>query len=606
MNNKFIVNLVQALLFVLFVFTFGVAFFPTLDADHAIQVIMIDHLSFPADLYYMGQDRIGSIIPGIAWPFYQIGFSALMATTIAQIIILGISANVLSKLFHQPVLAISASIVLLFPLSEFESQVLSGHPYLGHLLILFLGIYTLKKYGLQNPVVFLFVGLGMWASGIFAANIAAAGLLYLISGQIKLKDKSFWVSTLKGILWSIPGLALWYVAKATATTTDDSYTQSSFVDYNGLIENITVFAEHIYVFLDFQDPDQYMSWALWVLIVLALVSVPALLKKRLVSYSWFFILSGGITVLAILLSEWAHRMGLPIRYFSIAYIQILWGLLLAWDSNTAFVRIRKGILVLALINSLLVMASGLLTQDIFWRQVPGRLYASTAKELASKIETKGILGSYWYVYLIEAFKPEAIESLVREGEINRDFSAMKKFLEIDTVTIIRNSFVNELTPKIYDRGVWYQKIEPTQKVDFVEYAKYIRESNFLPIYKADQLISRYGEVVVDSLGEKLFRFTPENFEGNNWAVFGPYLTLGAGKYEACFNIETMGDIGMETFVDVQKRPNYIKRVSLKEVGDNPCIEFELTETASDVEFRLGYYGMGQVDFKSVELRKIDP
>ena len=117
--------------------------------------------------------------------------------------------------------------------------------------------------------------------------------------------------------------------------------------------------------------------------------------------------------------------------------------------------------------------------------------------------------------------------------------------------------------------------------------------------------SRYGELVVDSLGEKLFRFPPAKFEGNNWAVFGPYLTLPAGKYEACFNIETLGDIGSETFVDVQQRPYYIKRVSLKEVGDNPCIEFELTETAIDVEFRLGYYGMGQVDFKSVRLMKLD-
>ena len=601
--NRVIPILVLLLLLVAFTFTFGVTYFPTLDADNAIQVIMIDHLSLPSDLYYMGQDRIGSIVPGLAWIFYQLGTTSIWAVTLTQVFIFLISGLILIRFFKNLMIACLALVIMLFPLSEYESQVLSGHPYLGHVFVLFLALWLFKKYGLLKPVWLVFVGIGIWASGIFAANIAAAGIIYLASGHLRLKDKNYWIWVLKSALWALPGLALLIVAKITATTTDNNYTDSSFVNGEQLLFNIQKFFSDLWHFISFEHPDPWLGAAFWALLVLLVLSIPVIKRNGIICWSSFFILSGFITIIAILLSEWAFKMGLPRRYFSIAYIQVVWGLMLAWD-NPETLRFRKfGVVILAC-SALLTASSGIISRGQFWREVPDRLYATSAKKLADAIQTEGILGSYWYVYLTEAFDPENITSVVEQNGINRDFAAMKRFVALDTVTIIKNSYLAELTDTVVDHGTVFIKSGPTQKVDNVEFAEYYKPAPFMPTYSFKDLFTNYGDIDTNAQGAPIIRFTPENFTGNNFAAYGPNLSLAAGQYRACFELEVTGDIGPEAFADVYRRRHPVKRIQLIDHKNNPCIEFTLDEPAVHVEFRVGYYGRGEIEFEKVRFEKI--
>ncbi len=601
--NRVIPIIVLLLLLIVFTFTFGVAYFPTLDADNAVQVIMIDHLSFPSDLYYMGQDRIGSIVPGLGWIFYQFGATPIWAVTLTQVLIYLISGLILIRLFKNPLVACLALIIMLFPLSEYESQVLSGHPYLGHVLVLMLSIWAFKKYGLERPIWLLFIGIGMWASGIFAANIAAAGLIYLASGHLKLKDKKYWQWVLKSSLWALPGLALLILAKKTATTTDNNYTHSSFVNGEQLLANISTFFSDLWHFISFEHPDPWLSLAFWFLLLILAVSAPVIKRNGFVSWSSFFLLSGLITILAIILSEWAFKMGLPRRYFSIAYIQVIWGLMLAWDNAETF-RFRKYGIALLIASAILTACSGLMSKGQFWREVPDRLYANSARKLAAAIKTEGILGSYWYVYLTEAFDPENITSVVEQNGINRDFAAMKRFVALDTITIIKNSYLAELTDTVVDHGTVFIKSGPTQKVDNVEFAEYYKPSPFKDFYLFSDLNINYGDIDTNKAGETVIRFTPENFTGNNFAAFGPYLSLPSGDYQVCFNLVARGDIGPEAFVDVYRRRHPVKRIQLLENKENPCFNFTLDEPAVHVEMRVGYFGRGEIEFKKIGLKKI--
>ena len=601
--NRVIPVIVLLLLLVVFTFTFGVAYFPTLDADNAVQVIMIDHLSFPSDLYYLGQDRIGSIVPGLGWIFYQFGATPIWAVTLTQILIFLLSGLILTRLFKNPLIACLALVIMLFPLSEYESQVLSGHPYLGHVLVLFLALWLFKKYGLQKPVWLIFLGVGIWASGIFAANVAAAGLIYLASGHLKLKDKSYWIWVLKSILWALPGLALLVVAKLTATTTDNNYTDSSFVNGEQLWFNISKFFSELWHFLSFDHPDPWLSGAFWAMLILLAISIPAIKRNRLISWSSFFILSGFITIIAIILSEWAFKMGLPRRYFSIAYIQVIWGLMLAWD-NLETERFRKPAIVLLTTSALLTASSGLLSRGQFWREVPDRLYATSAKKLANAIQTEGILGSYWYVYLTEAFDPENITSVVEQNGINRDFAAMKRFVDLDTITIIKNSYLTELTDTVVDHGTVFIKSGATQKVDNVEFAEYYKPSPFMAAYTFSDLFTNYGDIDTNAFGAPIIRFTPENFTGNNFAAYGPYVSLPAGKYHVCFDITVKGDIGPEAYIDIYRRRHFQMRMPLIEANDNPCFDFELDEAALDFEMRIGYHGRGIIEFEKVRWERV--
>lgn len=602
MNTRRLFYLLLFVLLAFFTFTYGVVFFPTLDADNAIQVIMIDHLKFPEDLYYMGQDRIGSIIPAMGWLFYQLGTSPLWAVTLTQTTIFLIIGFVLIRLFKDPLLAFAGLLILIFPLSAFEAQVLPGQPYPGHLFILFLAILAFRKYQLKSPIVFLFLGFGLWASEIFIANIAAAGFIYLFAGPIKLKSKNYGLWILRALLYSIPGFILYFIAKRTATTTDSNYTQSSVVEPLQFVENLKLFLDHLYQYLSFSSHDIWMSISLWLFFILLLLTIPLLLRQKFVSWSWFFILSGTLTVLAILLSEWAFRMGLPLRYFSIGYLQILWGLLLCWDDFQYSSRVQRAMKIFWLTNAGIIAISGLFTEGKFAGRAPGKLYADTTKKLAQQLETEGILGSYWHVYLTEAFNPEHITSLVNQEGINRDYAAMKRFLELDTITIIKNSFVDELSPVIYDHGVYYYKTGPSRKIDDVEFATYYKPENFLNEYSPSELLVNYGLYSTDSAGKEYLHISADEFSGTNLVFYGPYLTLPAGIYEVCFNL-TVEDTSTDALIVVQKRMEQILKEPLMPGDSNPCYEFTLEEPAVDVEFRMDYFGKAAIDFKSVHLKR---
>ena len=71
MNKIHLILLLPA--WVIFYFTYGAVHFQGLSSDHAIHILMADGFSFPHDLYYWGQDRLGSIIPIVGWFFYQFG-----------------------------------------------------------------------------------------------------------------------------------------------------------------------------------------------------------------------------------------------------------------------------------------------------------------------------------------------------------------------------------------------------------------------------------------------------------------------------------------------------------------------------------------------------
>lgn len=595
-GSKLLTYLIPAVLLIVFWLFYSVVNYPLLDSDHAIQIIMIDHLRLPHDLYFMGQDRIGSILPFIGWLFYQLGFSPIMAMALTQCLLFMVVAIILFSLFQKRTLAWAAIIILVFPLPEFDHQVMPGQPYPGHLLILFLAILVFKKSGWKNPVYFLFLGFGIWASGLFAANILAGLIIvgFSIKAWYSKRFNTFWI--IKGMLWSIPGFALLWWAKITATTTDSNYTQSSWVGGDQLLENLGRFKTLILERATFQHPDLGMGIAFWLFILLAILSGRPLLKQKISSWSWFFILSGFITAASIIFSEWAYRMGLPLRYFSIAYLQILWGILLALDK--AETKSKSMVTSLVVLNALTISLSGIISQHAAWRNPHGRIRVQDAYALSKNLQTEGVLGSYWTVYLIEAFHPEEISAMVDENGINRDYDAMKHFLQLDSVTIIQNAYLAQLADSVYDHGVYYRKAGPVKKAGELESAVYYKPATFLSAYDFNQLKHSRGSA--DPPASRI-TFCPAYYEGNIYAIYGPFVTLPAGAYRVCFDLTTE-EPAVGSYIDVFSMGKELGKVDLTE-SDDHCIHFSLQQPTINVEFRVIYKGKGVINFKKIELQK---
>lgn len=597
MKNKPLLILL-ILLLLLFLFTYGAASYPWLHADHAIHIIMIDHLSFSKDLYYMGQDRIGSVVPALGWVFYQFGISSIWSVSLVQVLIFGITGLVMLSLFKKKWLGLLAIIALLFPSAAFQEQVMPGQPYAGHLLILSVTIFLFRKVGLKIPLFLLLAGVGLWASDLFAANIATAFVLYFFSGQLKFREKSWWLWLAGAIVLSIPGFWLRHYAKLTSTTTDPNYTQSFLATPMEFLSNTEKLILLLWEYLSFEAGDFLASVGTWLFGLMALLILLQSIQKPKPSWASFFLLSGIFTIGAILVSEWAFRMGLPIRYFSIGVLQILWGILLATDERLEFGAKRTAI------ASLMIVAfafSGLLEEGKFVGHKPGKLYASTVKEVANRIKTEGLLGSYWHVYLVEAFHPTELTSVVIEPGINRDYDAMKRFTELDTITVIRDISQGELEPELYDHGVYYIKAGKTQVVDNLQFGKYYRSQNFKSFYNPYELSINSAMPLV---GDSTVIFNPHSFDQNSYMLGGPYLTLPAGTYQVCFTVETDSLPDPAIYLYAHSRRGLLDQSYLHTVIDNPCFEVKLKEAEIDFQFGMTYYGKGEIKFRGVRLEKI--
>lgn len=64
-------------------------FYPLLNSDNAVTILMIHYFKIPDDLYFWGQDRMGSLIPLLGQiPFKLLGFSALASEALVHYTIL--------------------------------------------------------------------------------------------------------------------------------------------------------------------------------------------------------------------------------------------------------------------------------------------------------------------------------------------------------------------------------------------------------------------------------------------------------------------------------------------------------------------------------------
>ncbi len=97
-------------------FLYSSAFFPLLNSDDAINILMIKDLQLPQDWYPWGQDRGGALIPLLAWPLHHLlGLSVVWAESIIHYLILFVGFGFLSKVFHSRLSVTILAIAWFFP-----------------------------------------------------------------------------------------------------------------------------------------------------------------------------------------------------------------------------------------------------------------------------------------------------------------------------------------------------------------------------------------------------------------------------------------------------------------------------------------------------------
>ncbi len=108
--------LLISIIFLLSFRFFSSMFYPILNSDNAVTILMIYYFKLPQDLYFWDQDRMGSIIPLIGQiPFKLFKFSAVTSEAVTHYSILLLGFLSFSTFLKSDYLKIIFALIWFFP-----------------------------------------------------------------------------------------------------------------------------------------------------------------------------------------------------------------------------------------------------------------------------------------------------------------------------------------------------------------------------------------------------------------------------------------------------------------------------------------------------------
>lgn len=188
-------GLTTSLIFIIFVLSFrsfALYLAPVFHSDHMVQVLMAQDLVLPEDLYYWGQNRLGSLVPILAHGLIQ-GFSIapILAISGVQYFLILWSFLCFSSLLKQNISKLIFALICFLPIEPFGTIVEVGHPYSPQFAMIGSALVLSDRLAHHSPRP-------AWKSGL------------LIIGCLVSLILSLWISELSMILVAIVGYFVFY------------------------------------------------------------------------------------------------------------------------------------------------------------------------------------------------------------------------------------------------------------------------------------------------------------------------------------------------------------------------------------------------------------
>lgn len=425
-------------------------FYPALNSDNAVTVLMIHYFKLPNDLYFWGQDRLGSLIPLIGQiPNKIFCLSALTSESITHygILLLGFLAfsTFLKSLFYKIVFAI----IWFFPPMHMidVTQFYFGIHYSLIAIICYLFSLCAKEKIKSNVLRYHFILLILTIitiTVVWVSDMALVSVFILLSIQsfyylkqnkwsgLVFKNPQFYYA-LGGILI---GFLFIHYAK-TITTNKQNFTTLS--DLGTITQTIIIFFNSIFAFLLFKANETFTSIYTYLVIILIGSSFFAIHKIEIndstKKWALFFLLDATILFFVIIFSKWTFINDVPRRYFTCTYIAFSFALLLIFD-NLLINKTYNNFLRILILTTVLIGGLGTIYN---LRYIWPKTLTPTVKIVGEfqQLGKIGIISEYWNSYIISCTNPELIKATphdqtgaVRNSEIVNEVFEQKNIYVI--------------------------------------------------------------------------------------------------------------------------------------------------------------------------------
>jgi hypothetical protein len=443
-----------------------------LNSDNAVTVLMVHYFNLPADLYFWGQDRMGSIIPLIAQiPNKIFCLSALYSEAIAHYLILVIGFFALAPFFKTNFARILFALMLFLPpAKEIEiTQLTLSIQY----MFLFIGIYMILKVRTDcnnfKQHVFLLLSvlsmvIAVWDSDLAIVSVFIFIFLYLI---YLIKDTSIKLLIRNIVPYYIMcGILLGFLFISFAKSTSPVKNNYALLSNpNEILDTLSIFYNTLKDIFLFNIKETlttvYSYLALFTLALMMFfvrkVKFSSKITKRLFV---FFILDLFAVFTVILISKWTLMNGVPMRYFNCTYISAVIIILLLFE-NLKINNIKLNIVKYSLLLTVLTGSIGAIYTQIFvWYKPykPYKPYSEYVSEL-DKLGNIGIIGDYWNSYICSINKPDIIKATPHDQSCVRNMSIVDEVFKQKKIYLIKDMWLDSYPDTIVQFGRTLVKIE---------------------------------------------------------------------------------------------------------------------------------------------------
>jgi len=612
---------------------FSAVYYYFLNPDHAIHILMAANFKFPHDLYFWGQDRLGSLIPLLAHLIMKItGMNAVWAVSIADYLILTTGFFCISTLFKKSVTKLILAVFWFFPPLNFLDFLMIAQPFGIEMSLLAAAICFFNKIESSQPVskriftvsvVSVILIISFWVSDLTIISVILFIVFPLLSYykgnderlSIRLKKKNIFKEPVLYVtlFWIVAGFLFIAFAKSHADR-DTRYTAQMFNNLHLILLTVkNIFYQTADILKFKYEQNIYLGFFGWFSIIALIAITYQAIKNRSLPNSnkwfWFFLLQALLSLSAIVVSHWVFRNGISRRYFVPVYISSVLTALLLIESFGKKQRINITVLLFA------TAISGLLSSvvHIYYPKKQKAKY-EVMKEFG-KLGKAGIIAEYWNSYITAIAAPDMITATPNDGSYVRNKAMADSVFTQPRIYIIKDSWLDTFPEKIEQFGYTLKKVNNPFELGGGNLCEY-KKVKTRKIFTYGDLKSSSEKIISDKNSSNSLIISADSSMRYKYLVYGPYITLNKGKYKVFFNLRSAKNSEHRKAAILEVTAGYGKtKIATQEIfqtdfpdttGYHPFeLAFEINSLVKNIEFRVYYVGKENLRFDYLELRQTD-
>jgi hypothetical protein len=223
----------------------------------------------------------------------------------------------------------------------------------------------------------------------------------------------------------------------------------------------------------------------------------------------------------------------------------------------------------------------------------------------------GIIASADNAYLVPIASPRHIKATPHENEYIRNFDLVREVFAQPKLYVIRNGWLAAFPDTLQQFGRTYEKkgeIITKAGFELSRYERIIKKMLFTLNMMKYQGTVQEDELALSGKAVSI----DDTYDNNKHFVYGPFISLGKGKYIIRYRLKAASDLSTTPFAMLDVSANYGKTI-LTSKYIRPCdfgrtnhwefkdIALDVDKDYEGVEFRIFLLGKPELTFDHVEL-----